>query len=902
MAQLKSLFGRTRLERKLRMAAVVVIVLVSYGLYWFLFQRAKYALFRERANAVCAAVVSERNTIPKLVDLIGISSGLLEFMPHTQNGYGLSQTEYYWRILGKSWDGSFSKALGAAGGITPTDTLASGTAAGSPNTPTASRPGVSAPAREKRRIRHTPDHWEKWAAGKVGENAEIVALERLLGILGRLAENENEEVIRGVLSLLSDPVGRSAAANVLREWVTATQGKNFLKALADRLGEEEFLIVYKTDKGKASSITLKNYLSNYLTIVMDERADVSARIAMWRFVMTEQRPRGANWDKIAIKYSALSIDADKIRRNLETTVEHLKVLKDQLQKTMQKGLNINPSHYTYADEVGKFLTQFNQSLDNKTLKSLLAWNFIFPFFMQEYLTASRILAKSELVQGSLIKTMTMLGSSKIPVEEKAVALLKPESILLVRALSEAVKSGLMGKFLNALEEVVGSRELAYSMEKLTEMVNAELDKRVLGSIAHIENVHIGSSFPEVFPDALEMYRYVKPVKLDPTCLRCHERYGHKLGDVLAGVEVLMPWQPEDPGIADLHWKILILIGAAALISLLSSFVIFRRVVVTPMNHLTEVSQRVAEGDLKGLEDVGAHNEFEDFSHTFNQMIDKMKTNQEDLKRLNQDLNRRINELGLANLQLYDQNERKAESLSNIGHEFKTPLNSIIGFAEVIRDSVVGPLNERQKYYLNNIRTSGRHLERMVNQMLEEARAREGKLTVTTSRLEVAGVINRVRVDLGPDVESKVRLMIEIPVNLPPLQTDETKLHQILRNLIDNAIKFSPEEGEVRIIARETDEGIEISISDDGIGIAEKDQTEIFERFRQLDSSTTRKYFGIGIGLSLVKEYLNLLGGEIELESELGKGSTFIVRLPFQGPVSGRSVLDETVADDDSLMV
>jgi len=902
MRSLKSFLGKTRLERKLRLATVLVVVTASYGLYWFLFQGAKRAIFRDRVNAVAANIVSDRNVMPKLVDQFGLRDWVLDYMPHSQSGQGKGNQRYYWRVLSRTWRATFSEDIeeAAEGGYSaPASRPASGPAMGPASTRPAAEPRVESAAEPKTR-RRDRDAWETWAANKVKDEARIVGLCRLRAAVVKLAGDEAREAVKGIFSVLADPVSRDVAFKVIREWARTEQAKPFLEAVCDRLMREEFLIEVEDAQGRSIPKSLKDFLKESITKSVDRLAEMRARIAMWRFVMSGRAPEGPYKDMIIFKYSALSVDAEKIRQNIEATIEKLKLYKDKLQQQMQKGVDFDAGTYAIADEVGKFLTQLNNSLDDKTLRLLLAWNFAFPFFMQEYVAASKIIIKSELDRGPLYETLEILGDSKVSAPDKALRLVDPANALLLGVLSDAVVSGHLDKVVSAAAEVIADTKVSEGpFDRLRQKIDDELTSLRSGRIEHIENVKVGSLLPEIFPGARQIYRYVKPIRIEPGCMRCHAGLGYKAGDVLAGVEIVMRWLPEDAAVADLRRKLIafIVVGAGAVT--LASFFIYRRVVIRPLSHLTEVSRRVADGELSGIDEVKIRAEFEEFSSAFSRMLQEMEANRANLKRLNEDLNRKYNELGLANARLHRESEQKSMILSNTGHEFKTPLNSIIGFAEVLRDSVVGPLNERQKYYLENIRTSGKHLESMVNRLLEEARAKEGKLAVTVSRVDLSEVVNRAIVDLGPKSVENLTIKVDIPLDIPKITTDETKLHQILNNLIENAVKFTPKGGSVTIRARAVEDGVEIAVIDTGIGISPENQEIIFERFRQVDGSTTRRYSGLGIGLSLVKEFVTLLGGEISVESEPDKGSTFTVRLPLKIKTAAPAVLDETAAEEDS---
>jgi signal transduction histidine kinase len=198
------------------------------------------------------------------------------------------------------------------------------------------------------------------------------------------------------------------------------------------------------------------------------------------------------------------------------------------------------------------------------------------------------------------------------------------------------------------------------------------------------------------------------------------------------------------------------------------------------------------------------------------------------------------------------------------------------------------LDDKQKRYVKNIQTSGKVLLEMINDILDLAKIESGKMEVRLSDFSVAPVLHAQCDMARPLSERKnIDLTCEVEPGLPDMFQDQAKVQQILNNLLSNAIKFTPEGGRITVTAKRADpEELLLSVADTGVGISEEDQVSIFEKFRQGKSvltggdAMTREYSGTGLGLSIVKELCKLLGGEISLVSELGKGSEFTVRLPW----------------------
>jgi signal transduction histidine kinase len=221
----------------------------------------------------------------------------------------------------------------------------------------------------------------------------------------------------------------------------------------------------------------------------------------------------------------------------------------------------------------------------------------------------------------------------------------------------------------------------------------------------------------------------------------------------------------------------------------------------------------------------------------------------------------------------------------MSHELRTPLNSIIGFSEVLQG--IEALNDKQKRYVQNIQKSGRDLLEMINDILDLAKMEAGKMEVRLTEFRIDSLIHE-QCDLVRDLaeDKNIAVKIEIESDLPLLYQDQTKVKQILTNLLSNAIKFTPEGGRIMVGAKGDPRGrIEFWVADTGVGIPPSEKDVIFEKFRQGTAvlgrdNLTREYSGTGLGLSIVKELCKLLGGEVSVESELGKGSIFRVVIPW----------------------
>ena len=228
------------------------------------------------------------------------------------------------------------------------------------------------------------------------------------------------------------------------------------------------------------------------------------------------------------------------------------------------------------------------------------------------------------------------------------------------------------------------------------------------------------------------------------------------------------------------------------------------------------------------------------------------------------------------------NRHKSEFLANMSHELRTPLNAIIGFSEVLGERLFGELNEKQAEYTDDILSSGRHLLSLINEILDLSKVEAGRMELELATFDLPTALENARTFVRERaVRHAITLDLSVDEHLGDFVGDERKIKQILLNLLSNAVKFTPEGGRIGINARQADGSVEISVSDTGIGIAPQDQATIFEEFRQVGGDYAHKKEGTGLGLTLAKKFVELHGGKIWVESEVGKGSTFIFTLPLK---------------------
>jgi len=242
--------------------------------------------------------------------------------------------------------------------------------------------------------------------------------------------------------------------------------------------------------------------------------------------------------------------------------------------------------------------------------------------------------------------------------------------------------------------------------------------------------------------------------------------------------------------------------------------------------------------------------------------------------------RLFNEIQDKSRELELANRHKSEFLANVSHELRTPLNAIIGFSEVLRERMFGEINEKQAEYLEDIHSSGKHLLALINDILNLSKIEAGRMDLELSSFDLREALqSAVSLVRERATRQGIALTLHVDADVGEWVGDERKLKQIMLNLLSNAVKFTPDGGTVGVDVRESEGAAQIRISDTGVGIAQDHLHLIFEEFRQVGTDHVRKSEGTGLGLALTRRFVELHGGTITVESELGKGSTFTVLLP-----------------------
>jgi signal transduction histidine kinase len=285
--------------------------------------------------------------------------------------------------------------------------------------------------------------------------------------------------------------------------------------------------------------------------------------------------------------------------------------------------------------------------------------------------------------------------------------------------------------------------------------------------------------------------------------------------------------------------------------------------------------RIEAGDLSFRFQRGANDELGHLNNSLNHMADSVQSSLEQSE--------------AARRQAEENSKMKSDFVANVSHELRTPLNGILGFSEIILEDAK---DTDTREFAQTIHQSGQHLLSVVNDMLDVAKIEAGHMTLEPTSVDIRALLDEVVLLHTNCAEQKgLRLQAELADNLPTrMHTDPTRLRQVINNLLSNAVKFT-REGEVTLSARWTGQKLVIGVRDTGPGIAPQVQETVFERFRQATSFVTREHGGTGLGLSLVREFVKLMGGQLQLTSELGHGAYFEFSIPELSPVVHVANLD-----------
>jgi signal transduction histidine kinase len=323
----------------------------------------------------------------------------------------------------------------------------------------------------------------------------------------------------------------------------------------------------------------------------------------------------------------------------------------------------------------------------------------------------------------------------------------------------------------------------------------------------------------------------------------------------------------------LRTSVLLLIGLG--VALLATLFVRRRV-VRPLETLRKGVELIGTGDLSTRLDIKTGDEIEVLADEFNQMAAHLNDAYANLERK---VTERTQELTAANDKLAETSKLKSRFLANVNHELRTPLSSIIGYARLLRRETEKQISPVQRENLEDLLRNAERLLGLIDSLLDFARIESGKMEIKVEPVEINALVQEAAAIVEPMLSvNSVRIVRDIPPDIAPLNTDREKLRQIILNLLGNAVKFTPR-GEIRVSACQQNGDFSLAVADTGIGIDQADMNRIFEEFDRGRLSSAAGYRGTGLGLAIVKRLVVILGGSIAVESEVGKGSTFTLKLP-----------------------
>jgi signal transduction histidine kinase len=376
--------------------------------------------------------------------------------------------------------------------------------------------------------------------------------------------------------------------------------------------------------------------------------------------------------------------------------------------------------------------------------------------------------------------------------------------------------------------------------------------------------------------------------------------GSTVGRNFRGEKVLSTWatvgpvgwkvfveQPESAAFAPIRgkiWRTALLLSAFLAAGIGLSVLLARRL-VRPVKQMQVAATRIGAGAYDERIELGRRDELGGLADELNRMAASLQASVQGLEQKVEERTRELQqvlaELSRKGRQLEVASQHKSDFLANMSHELRTPLNAIIGFSQVLRQGIFGPVNAKQEEYLDDILSSGHHLLSLINDVLDLSKVEAGQV-----ELEVASFSLREALERGvvmvrePAAKRGVAVALELAPGVDLVEGDERRLHQVVFNLLSNAVKFTPEGGSIVVASARVDSEVQVSVTDTGPGIVAEERERIFEEFHQTDVGVQQRE-GTGLGLALSKRLVELHGGRIWVESEHGHGSRFVFTLPIK---------------------
>jgi signal transduction histidine kinase/DNA-binding response OmpR family regulator len=399
---------------------------------------------------------------------------------------------------------------------------------------------------------------------------------------------------------------------------------------------------------------------------------------------------------------------------------------------------------------------------------------------------------------------------------------------------------------------------------------------------------------ESLPPAAPERRVAEPArleavkKLEPTVLRGRDAAGEDTLEIVAphledwgrhrlSVSYLVSYKNLRPGIVKLLTTTLALTLVSMLVSVGVAVVMARRI-TRPLEELTRGAQHIADGHFDRRLAIRSGDEIQVLAEAFNHMSSRLKQNVEQLEESNK-------KLAAVNEELKELDRVKSDLLANVSHELRTPLTAIKGYTDYMLERKLGAISDKQEKGLLVVQRNMERLARTINALLDFSRLDLGRITLNIQPFQLPALVDHILLNLRSEVEKKgLSLAVSVDTTLPPVIGDREKISAVLENLIINALKFTPEGGRLTVTAsRLAGAGrptAELRVADTGIGIPPDQVGRIFQRFHQVDASSTRRFGGVGLGLAIVKSILEAHGSPIEVDSTVGRGTEFRFTLPL----------------------